>query len=213
MCPDVSLCAERFSDLSCGAIITFHDRKHAFDWAQPRGERGNEKQHFFNKIPKNSNAKRICKWHVTKQNKVARCQGKVFNHSTSWLELLYEPRLRATLRSPSVSTKPRTDDVVVLFELDLTCNVLLLREYTFTLRLFRPKEADRIKKQSDTPVLYADREVSGSLSFRFQRDMAMRELGLSFCDCVPVFSGPEQQTIERQRQPWELLSPLLLSVR
>jgi len=52
MCPDVSLCAERFSDLSCGAIITFHDRKHAFDCAQPRGVRGMKSSTSSTKSPK-----------------------------------------------------------------------------------------------------------------------------------------------------------------
>jgi len=64
MCPGALHCGARFSDSPCAAIITFHERKHSFDAAQPWTVRSNGKQRYPDRIGKARARREIVHWRI-----------------------------------------------------------------------------------------------------------------------------------------------------
>jgi len=83
---------------------------------EPPNVRRNKKPLYPDRISDRSNASGMEKYHNIQRKDVVRPQGKVFNSLIKWFVLLYEPSLRAKLRSPNDSTPARTGGVLVIYE-------------------------------------------------------------------------------------------------
>jgi hypothetical protein len=141
---------ERLRDSPSGAIIMFHDRKHSFDGIVPQSVRRNEKQ-----VHLGSNQQMLER---RGNSEIPRCpiegHRQTLGKSLLGLDkvgLLCEPSLREKLRPPNKSTAVRIDDVVPFSSSIVRTSCSLLREYTFPLRPFRPKEFSSTGKTNPRP--------------------------------------------------------------
>lgn len=76
VCLGVSTFAERFSDSSRRAMITFRNRRHSFEAVHPWTVRSNGKQLYFDRIGKSENSSGTVKCHVGQRKDVYRFHGK-----------------------------------------------------------------------------------------------------------------------------------------